>query len=180
VTGEHRAGFRDHVIFSVALGTALREHEICALNVGDLLHDDGKIKRRFPLRVFKRSNRDVADQQCIVPDALAYKLTKFFAWKRAKNESLAPDAPLFVSRLGKRLATRTLRLLFRTWQERAGFDRFHTVHALRHTALTAVYRRKRDVRYVQAVGRHKSIQSSMIYIVPGDQEVEDAMRDQIC
>jgi integrase len=32
VAGEHRAGFRDHVIFAVALGTGLREHEIAALN----------------------------------------------------------------------------------------------------------------------------------------------------
>lgn len=180
VTGEHRAGFRDHMIFSVALGTALREHEICALNVGDIMHADERIKRRFPLRVFKRSNRDLADQHCIVPDTLAYKLTKFIAWKKAQGESLAADAPLFVSRLGKRIATRTLRLLFRTWQERAGFDRVHTFHALRHTALVAVYRRKRDIRYVQAVGRHRNVQSSMIYIAPGDQEVEDAMREQVC
>ena len=37
VTGEHKDGFRDHVLFSVALGTALREHEIAALTVGDIL-----------------------------------------------------------------------------------------------------------------------------------------------
>jgi hypothetical protein len=30
VTGERRDGFRDHVIFAVALGTGLREHEIAA------------------------------------------------------------------------------------------------------------------------------------------------------
>lgn len=35
VNGEHRDGFRDHVIFAVALGTGLREHEIAALDVGD-------------------------------------------------------------------------------------------------------------------------------------------------
>lgn len=32
MTGERRDGYRDHVIFAVALG--LREHEIAALNVG--------------------------------------------------------------------------------------------------------------------------------------------------
>jgi site-specific recombinase XerC len=180
ITGEHRAGFRDHMIFSVALGTGLREHEICALNVGDIMHADERIKRRFPLRVFKRSNRDAADQQCVVPDTLAYKLTKYIAWKRAQGERLDLEAPLFVSRLGKRIATRTVRLLSKTWQERAGFDRHHSFHALRHTALTGIYRRKRDVRYVQSIARHRSVASSMIYIAPGDQEVEDAMRDQVC
>ena len=42
VTGEHKRGFRDHVFFSLALGTALREHELVALNVGDV-SDDGKM-----------------------------------------------------------------------------------------------------------------------------------------
>ena len=32
VTGQHKDGFRDHVIFSLALGTALREHELLALD----------------------------------------------------------------------------------------------------------------------------------------------------
>ncbi len=46
VTGEHRDGFRDHVIFAVALRTGLREHEIAALDVGDVLHDDGRVRRK--------------------------------------------------------------------------------------------------------------------------------------
>jgi site-specific recombinase XerD len=33
VTGEHRAGFRDHVLYAMALGTGLREHEFIALSV---------------------------------------------------------------------------------------------------------------------------------------------------
>ena len=39
--------FRDFVIMSLGLGTALREHEIAALNVGDILLPDGAIRRRF-------------------------------------------------------------------------------------------------------------------------------------
>jgi hypothetical protein len=35
VTGEHRAGFRDHVLYAMALGTGLREHELVALDMGD-------------------------------------------------------------------------------------------------------------------------------------------------
>jgi integrase len=46
-TGQHRAGFRDHVIFSLALGTALREHEILALDVGDVFDDAGKARRVY-------------------------------------------------------------------------------------------------------------------------------------
>jgi len=54
VTGEHRSGYRDHCIFAVALGTGLREHEIAALDVLDVLHEDGRVKRRIALDTFKR------------------------------------------------------------------------------------------------------------------------------
>lgn len=37
VTGQHVDGFRDHVIFQLALSTGLRQHEIVALNVGDVV-----------------------------------------------------------------------------------------------------------------------------------------------
>lgn len=94
VTGEHRAGFRDHLIFAVALGTGLREHEIAALNVGDVVHDDGRVGRRLVLRVFKRATNDPAPQEVFVPDSLWYKLAKFVSWKRARRRPGGRRAPL--------------------------------------------------------------------------------------
>ena len=44
---------RDHVIFSVALGTGLREHEILGLDCGDVYDREGRCRRRVVLRVFK-------------------------------------------------------------------------------------------------------------------------------
>ncbi|HYM96857.1 MAG TPA: tyrosine-type recombinase/integrase, partial [Candidatus Sulfotelmatobacter sp.] len=171
VTGEHREGFRDHVIFAVALGTGLREHEIAALDVGDVLHDDGRVRRRITLRTFKRSTTEPATQEVFLPDSVWYKLGKLVGWKRTSGESLTPDAPLFVSRRGKRIATRTLRYLFRLWQERAGFDRPFNFHALRHTALTNAYRSSRDIRLVQRIARHKSVDTTTIYAAPSDEDI---------
>jgi integrase len=138
VTGEHRSGYRDHVIFAVALGTGLREHEIAALDVGDVLHDDGRVRRRIALRVFKRSSTELATQEVFLPDGVWYKrgrrqdrLGKLVSWKRGQGESLAADAPLFVSRRGRRISTRTLRYLFAVWQQRAGFDRPFSFHSSR-------------------------------------------------
>jgi integrase len=103
VTGERRDGFRDHVIFALALGTGLREHEIAALDVGDVLHDDGRVRRRIALRIFKRSSDEPATQEVFLPDGVWYKLGKLARWKRDRGESLVAGAPLFVSRgLGTR------------------------------------------------------------------------------
>ena len=179
-TGEHRDGFRDHVLLSLALGTALREHEIAALDVGDVLHEDGHIRRRIALRVFKRSSTDPAPQEVFLPDALWYKLGKLIAWKRSRGESVEAGAPLFVSRRGQRIATRTLRHLFRVWQDRAGLDRRFSFHALRHSALTNLYRRTRDIRVVQRLARHRDINTSTIYAGPSDDDVLRAVRDLPC
>ena len=180
VTGEHARGFRDHVLFSIALGTALREHEILALNVGDVFGPDDKPRRRVQLRVFKRSNDDPATQEVVLPDNLRAKLDKLRAWKKRRGESLDAEAPLFVSRNGNRLSARQLRELFHRWQERAGFERRLPFHATRHTALTAIYRKSRDIRLTQKVARHRSISSTIRYAGPSDDDVLRAVRDLPC
>jgi integrase len=180
VTGEHRAGFRDHVLVSMALGTGLREFEIAALNVGDVIHADGRVRRRLALRVFKRSTTDPAPQELFLPDSLWRKLTKFMSWKSGSGESLEPDAPLFVSRRGQRVATRTLRHLFQVWQGRAGLDRRFTFHSLRHTCLTNAYRATRDIRLVQRIARHKSVDTTTIYAGPSDEDILRVVRELPC
>lgn len=180
VTGQHAAGWRDHCLFSLALGTALREHELCALDMGDLFDDDGRAKRRVVLHVFKRSAEDVAPQEVLLPDLVRAKLEKLRAWKKRAGESVAPEAPVFVSRVGKRLSTRQLRRLFVLWQERAGFERKLSFHSLRHTACSTLYRRTKDIRLTQRFARHKSIRTTAIYTHPSDEEWVRAVRELPC
>jgi integrase len=116
VTGEHARGFRDHVLFALALGTGLREHEALALDVGDITEDGTTIKRRISLRVFKRCTKRPAPQEIFLPDSLHHKLGRLLAWKKRRGESLVPDAPLFISREGNRLSMRMARTAFRRWQ----------------------------------------------------------------
>ena len=78
LTGQHVDGFRDHVIFSLAMGTGLREHELLALDVGDVFDDAGRAKRRISLRVFKRSAK---------------------VWPMAQSTSLRLIMPLILKRL---------------------------------------------------------------------------------
>lgn len=179
-TGEHRDGFRDHVLISLALGTGLREHELLALDCGDVFDDDGRAKRRVTLRVFKRSADEPANQDVVLPDLVRAKLDKLRAWKKGKGESLVPDAPLFVSRLGRRLSARQLRHAFAVWQERAGFERRLSFHSVRHAACTTLYRRTKDIRLTQRFARHKSILTTSIYSHPSDEDLVRAVRELPC
>src|SRR5437879_11559783 len=110
-SGERRGGFRDHLLFSIALGTALREHELVGLDVGDVYDEDGTPRRRVTLRVFKRSNPDRTMQSVVLIETKRAKLAKFRGWKERRGESLERNTPLFVSRHRARLSTRQVRRL---------------------------------------------------------------------
>ena len=97
-TGERVAGWRDHVIYSLALGSGLREHEILALNVGDVFDEAGRAKRRLQLRVFKRASDDPAPQEVMLPDLVRGKLEKLMAGRRRGGEVTGADTPIFISR----------------------------------------------------------------------------------
>lgn len=133
-TGERVGGFRDHVLYSMAENTALRQMELLALNVGDLLDPGGRVRRRIVLRVFKRSNKNVDDQTVFLSDTVRAKVARLIELRRRGGEVLGPDSPLFVSSRGTRLSARRVRSAFASWQRRAGFERQVTFHTIRHYA----------------------------------------------
>lgn len=180
ITGQRRDGYRDHMLLSLALATGLRAHELVGLNLGDVMSTEGKARRRVQLRVFKRSNDDARRQQVVLSARVQAKLEKFFRWKRQQHQSMAPDAPLFVSRKGNRLSTRQVRHAFHRWQERAGFERTFSFHCLRHSAITNIYEATRDIRVAQLFARHKSITSTQIYTHPTDEALLRAVQDLPC
>jgi integrase len=193
VTGEHARGFRDHVLIAIGLGLGLRIHEVAALDCGDVYDHNGKAKRRIELRVFKQSNQDEQAQCVHVPDSLKYKLDKFRRWKVARGEPVKPGSPLFVTHTGSRskmkgsrLSDRAIRHAFNGWLTRLGYEpdsrgRYpFSFHSLRHTCGTNLFRQTKDLRVVQRQLRHASIQSTMIYTTPSDDDVARGVKDLDC
>lgn len=180
VTGLHRDGFRDHVIISLAVATGLREHEIVALNLGDISQDGQRAQRHVKLRVYKRASKEPAVQEVILSDNLRAKLDKLLRTRARDGGTRSLESPLFVSRLGSRLSLRQLRRLFQVWQERAGFERRFNFHSLRHTACSNVYRRTKDIRLTQRFARHASLESTMIYTHTSDEDLLRAVQGLPC
>ncbi len=173
ISGDHREGFRDHMILSFALGCALRESEIVALDVEDVTADGRKPRRTLQLRVFKRGggHSDPSAQRVPLPDATFYKLEKYLRTIGHKT------GPLFRSRKGgARLSTRAVRALFAKWQAAAGFDHAFAFHHLRHTSVTNVYRATRDVRVAQRFARHANLNTTTIYAHVSDDDVARAAK----
>ena len=167
---------RDHVLYSMALGTGLRLRELLGLNVGDVSPDGRQVRRRVVLAVTKAGRRG----EVFLPARLIPKLRRFLAWKHAHGESLEPDAPLFMSSQGRRLSPRAAQWRFAWWQERAGFDRRYNFHALRHSAVTNVYRASRNLFLAQRFARHASPLTTIVYTHPADEELWEGVRELPC
>jgi integrase len=191
-SGRYREHYRDHMLFSLALGTGLRESEIAALTVGDVTEAEGRklrVLRRIQLRAFKGQARAAArrrrgpalDQRVFVPDATVGKLRQFLTWKAQQGESLAPGAPLFCAQArggpaGRPLSTRTIRHVFHVWQRKAGFHSIYGFHCLRHTSISNLYARTKDILATKAHARHARVETTERYSHASDEELYRAVR----
>ena len=186
VTGEHVHGFRDHVMISMALGTALRESELAALNIGDVLTLHRDVRTQIELQVYARKGRINASprkqvpQRVFIPKAARLKLEKFIDWKKKRRQGIGAADPLFLSEKGERIAARTMRHIWRKWQQRAGLENPYTFHELRHTALTNLYASTQDLLLVQKQARHASVTSTQIYAHVSDAQSRAAIEDMPC
>ena len=169
---------RDHLIYSLALGTGLRLAEIVGLDVGDVYNGEEKPRSRLWIRPEIAKGGRTGD--VFLPDALVRKLRKFWGYKARRGEGLESGDPLFCSQSRVRISKRRVQFAFRTWQQKAGFDRLYPFHCLRHTAVTNVYRASRDLFLAQRFARHVSPLTTTIYTHPSDQEMWEKVRNLSC
>ena len=175
VTARH---LRDHLIISMALGTGLRLSELVGLNVGDVFTPDGTPRVRVRIRREIAKGGRAAD--VFLPAKLITKLKRLWKWKRRRGDSLDADAPLLCNQSGRRISRRRVQDLWRKWQVRAGFDQLYPLHALRHSSVTNVYRKTRDLFLAQRFARHASPLTTTVYTHPSDEEIARQIRTLTC
>jgi integrase/recombinase XerC len=169
---------RDHLIFSLALGTGLRLGELVGLDVGDVFFPSGFPRERIRVRAAIAKRGRVGD--VFLPRALVPKLASFWKHKQGQRESTSPHAPLFCGLSRRRVSTRRVQVLFHEWQELAGFGRQYPFHSLRHSAVTQVYRSSRDLFLAQRFARHSSPLTTVIYTHASDDDLREGVRDLLC
>ncbi|TMQ57088.1 MAG: hypothetical protein E6K76_11610 [Candidatus Eisenbacteria bacterium] len=78
--------------------------------------------------------------------------------------------------VGKAGTAWRIQFVFREWQAAARFESVYPFHALRHSAITNVYRATRDLYLTQRFARHSSPLTTTIYTHPSDEELYAALR----
>lgn len=169
---------RDFALLKTCRLTALRRGEAIGLNVGDF--SDNGITVKEVLDVNARLAKKGATGDVYIPQELRDILTQFLSKKRKWGESLALDAPLFVSRKGTRMGARTFNDLMSKWCREAGIPEY-TPHALRHTKAQRIMadicnlipeEQAKKLQFAAKQLRHRSFSSTMVYTTPNKEQME--------
>ncbi len=168
-----RQAERDYMLLKLVRVTALRRGEALALNVGDI---SGKEKITVNARIAEKG----ALGEVYIPVDVRDMLRRFINKKRYWGESIADEAPLFVSKKGNRLSLRAFNDLMTKWCGTAMIPRY-TPHALRHTKAQRIMadvktlngeEASKKLIFAKEQLRHASLNSTAIYMVPTKEEME--------
>lgn len=164
---------RNRSMLIVGICMALRASELVGLTVGDV-YDGGKVKSYVTIRgeIAKFGKEREVRVWGIVID----ELREFIDWKVEQEQSIAPSAPLFVSREGGHLTTKALYYLTKKIFQKVGIDQ--SPHALRKTGATIFYEESDyDLVATQLFLGHADPSTTKKYIgVPSKKTIETCRR----
>ena len=150
-------GIRDHALLLLLWSNALRRSEVSKANISDF---DPTAKT---LRIFGKGRGNNAETVSLGIGTV----TAIMAWLEARGEH-QPDKSLFVSvnpgyRDG-RLCTQAIYDIVKCRCQDAGISKVMSPHRVRHSAITAALEATGgDVRRVQKLSRHSSLNTLLIY-----------------
>lgn len=158
---------RDYAIVTLFLNCGMRLAELVGINLGDIAAD------MSTLRVIGKGNKErmiYLNEAC--RNALGVYLTE-----RSKIVGIKDTNALFISRLGKRMGRQSVQLMVYKYLKLAGLEnRKLSVHKLRHTAATLMYRSgKVDVRVLKDILGHEQLNTTQIYTHVSDESMRAAM-----
>lgn len=150
------AGLRDRAILETMYSAGLRVSELVSLRDGDLDFDQSILRVRGKGR-----------KERIAPlGSFAVRAIQDYAARRNRDASVENpirEAPVFVNRFGKGLTTRSVGRMLDKYIAQAQLDTRTSPHTLRHSFATHLLDRGADIRSVQELLGHKSLQTTQIY-----------------
>ena len=147
---------RDVAMLEVLYATGCRASEVCSLRMADLSLDQKHLKCTG--KGGKQRMVPIGDQAIAAIKVYLDELRGDLAAKMPQ-----PPAELFLSRSGRPLDRIQLWRLVKLYARRAGIDADISPHSLRHSFATHLLAGGADLRQVQEMLGHASIQTTQIY-----------------
>lgn len=151
IEGEFKT--RDFCIIMLFLNCGLRVSELCGIDIGDIKEET--------LRVLGKGQKE---RVVYLNDATQEAISSYLQERQKINKIRQKDEKaLFISRNGNRISTSTVKWLVKKYCSFAGLDSKISVHKLRHTSATLMYKNGVDVKAVQEVLGHEHLNTTEIY-----------------
>jgi len=151
IDGEFKT--RDFCIIMLFLNCGLRVSELTGINFDDIKEDT--------LRVLGKGKKE---RVVYLNDSCKQALSDYFEIRKNIKNTKPKDAKaLFISRNGNRISTSTVKWLVKKYCSIAGLDSRISVHKLRHTSATLMYKNGVDLKAIQEVLGHEHLNTTEIY-----------------
>lgn len=149
---QKRNALRDAAVIELLFATGIRISELCSLDTGDVnLHDRtvliyGKGSKERKVQI---GNDDVVN--------ILYR------YKNNYKKEIESSGHFFASQKGRKLSDQSVRRMINKYAVLASIDLHITPHMFRHTFATSLLEADVDIRYIQEMLGHSSINITEIY-----------------
>jgi integrase/recombinase XerC len=153
---------RDFAIVSLLLGTGIRLASLVGLDASDI---------DFKENTINITSKGGRTETVFVNAALRRILSSHI-----NAHGISGASPFFQTGSGRRLGARQIQYRISQWITKAGIEHKASVHTMRHTFATRLYRMTGDLRLVQRALGHRQVTTTEIYTHLSDQSLKKAIR----
>jgi integrase/recombinase XerD len=161
---------RDYTIVQILVNCGFRLSELEGLNLKNIDFDNNIIS------VIGKGNKE---RKVAMNNSVLKTIKDYLEYRKTIGISIVDEDKnaLFLSQKNKRLDKRTIEDLVKKYMKLAGLDTelFH-VHTCRHTAATLMHKHgKVDIRTLQKILGHKTLNITERYVHVCDEQIQDAV-----
>lgn len=162
-----RNTLRDKCIIILFLNTGMRLSELCSINITDIKEDS--------IRIIGKGNKE----RIVYLNDICKKYIDLYIWRRALyKDKIKPGSEnaLFLSERKQRISKRNVETIVKNAIMNAELSDKYSVHKLRHTAASLLFKAGADIRTIQIILGHKNIATTQIYVHADENKIKDAVK----
>lgn len=158
-------GLRDRALLETLYSTGIRRMEVINLKVFDIDTERGTL--------MVRQGKGKKDRMLPIGERALKWVEKYRDEARNEFATNADDGTLFLTQLGEAFTPNRLTQLVRDYVDAAEIRKRGSCHLFRHTMATLMLENGADVRFIQAILGHVSLETTQIYTQVSIRKLKD-------